>query len=113
MTMRLDVFRAIYAIEHDALASMTTPEVSVQSMPFLTTVEATVADRDNERARERCREAVKLLRRAAANVEEALRAFGPEATQPEPSPDRVVNDSTFHRRFAQDEHHRREEGLRR
>ena len=111
LKVRLALFVDVYDLEHDALASLASSDVHVQTGPSDTTV-SSLLDGENEAARDRCREAVMFLRRAATNVDEALRAFGPEATQPEPSPDRVVNDSTFLRRMEQAEHERRERELR-
>lgn len=110
LAARVQIFSAVYALEHEALASIASSDVKVQSSPELTSVEGAVDDRDQQAARDRCRDAVKLLRRAAANVEEALRAFGPLAEQPsEPSPYAVVDRPSFDRAL----HRKREEELRR
>jgi len=107
--VRLSLFNLVYAREHDALAVIGSSEVSVASSPGKPT-EFTWADHDNEDARARCREAVAFMRRAATNVDEALRAFGPHAAQPgEPSPDSVVDRPTFDHAL----HRRREEEQRR
>ena len=85
LALRVHVFASVYALEHEALASLGSSDVHVQTGPSDTTV-SSLMDRENEAARDRCRQAVKLLRRAESNVEEALRAFGPLAEQPtEPS----------------------------
>ncbi len=108
LALRVHVFASVYALEHDALASLASSDVHVQTGPSDTTV-SSLMDRENEAARDRCREAVKLLRRAANNVEEALRAFGPLAEQPtEPSPYAVVDRSSFNRAL----HEQRERELR-
>lgn len=112
LVRRVQVFASIYDREHEALASIVTPDVSVMSMPFLTTVEAAVDDDNQQAARDRCREAVKFLRLAAANVDEALTAFGPEATQPDRDDDAVVSKSTFDRAVHRRRHYEREEELR-
>ena len=108
LAARVQVFAAVYALEHEALASLASSDVHVQTGPSDTTV-SSLLDGENEAARDRCREAVKLLRRAASNVEEALRAFGPLAEQPtEPSPYAVIDRPSFDRAL----HRKREEALR-
>lgn len=110
LALRVQAFAALYVVEHEQLAAISSSDVKVQSSPELTTVEASVDDREQQAARDRCRDAVKLLRRAATNVEEALRAFGPLADQPaEPSRYAVVDRATFDRAL----HRKREEQMRR
>lgn len=113
LRLRLSVLVAVYDVEHDALASLGSADIHVMSSPELTTVEAAVDDRENQAARDRCREAVMFLRRAAANVNEALEVFGPDAEQPtHTSPDSVVSQSTFERAVNRRRHRQREEELR-
>lgn len=113
LKVRLGLFVEVYDTEHDALASLASSDVHVQTGPSDATV-SSLMDRENEAARERCREAIAFLRRAATNVDEALKAFGPEATQPtRTSVDSVVSQSTFERAVNRARHRQREEELRR
>jgi len=109
---RLHAFGLVYSVEHEALVSLGSSEVSVTSSPGSLT-EATVIDKENEAARRRCARAVAHLRAASTHVEMALKAFGPLVEQPvERSPDAVVDQSTFERAVNRREHRRREEELR-
>lgn len=112
MTVRLKVFDAVYGLEHESLVALGSSEVSVTSSPGSMT-EATVLDKENEAARRRCARAVAHLRSASIHVELAMRSFGPDAEQPERSPDAVISESTFNRLTNRLEHERRERELRR
>jgi len=111
--VRVEVFAAVYGVEHEALLALASSDVHVTSSPGSLT-EATWADGENEAARRRCARAVAHLRSASTHVEMALKAFGPLVEQPrDRSPDAVVDQSTFDRAVNRREHRRREEELRR
>jgi hypothetical protein len=111
--VRVEVFAAIYGVEHEALLALGSSEVHVTSSPGSLT-EATVIDAENEAARRRCARAVAHLRSASTHIEMALKAFGPLVEQPrDRSPDAVVDQSTFDRAVNRRRHREREEELRR
>ena len=112
LRLRLSILALAYTAEHEALIALGSSDVHVTSTPGSQT-EATLLDQEHERARDRCREAVAFLRKAAANIEGALTSFGPEAVQPtDTSPDSVVSQSTFERSVNRARHRQREEELR-
>jgi hypothetical protein len=109
---RLHALGLVYSVEHEALLALGSSEVSVTSGPGSMT-EATVLDRENAAARRDAARAVAHLRFAAKHVELALGVFGPEAVQPERSPDSVVSESTFDKAVNRARHRQREEEMRR
>jgi len=110
--VRVEVFAAIYGVEHEALLALGGSDVHVQTGPSDSTV-STLLDGENEAARRRCARAVAHLRSASTHVEMALKAFGPLAEQPrDRSSDAVVDQSTFDRAVNRRRHREREEELR-
>ena len=110
--VRLHALGLVYSIEHEALLALGSSEVSVTSGPSKPT-EATWADGENAAARRRAARAVAHLRAAAMHVDMALGVFGPDAVQPERSPDSVVSESTFDKAVNRARHRDREDELRR
>lgn len=111
LKVRLSVFVAVYDIEHDALASLASSDVHVQTGPSDTTV-SSLMDGENAAARQRCRVAAAYLHAASANIKAALAVFGPDAVQLTRSPDSVVSESTFESAINRARHRQREKGLR-
>jgi hypothetical protein len=113
LRIRLSVLRQVYRREHNlALAASGGSDVSVTTSISKPT-ETTWENEQNEESREDCRRAVKWLREAATDIGKAIGSFADPEVQPtEPSPDSVVDQSTFERAVNRRRHREREEELR-